>query len=50
MDGIFRGIPWNFQWNSMEFYETEVDEIPWKIQFDGIRFRQGMLLMMVVIR
>jgi hypothetical protein len=47
---IFHGIPWNFPWNSIEFYETEVDGIPWNsipwnsmefrqlTEFDGIRF------------
>jgi hypothetical protein len=53
----FNGIPLNFSWNSTEFYETEVDGIPWNsiefhgkwnstefrqlTEFYGIRFRQG---------
>jgi hypothetical protein len=40
--GKFNGIPWNFPWNSIEFYESEVDGIPWNpmensMEFHGIR-------------
>jgi hypothetical protein len=30
----FHGI----RWNSMEFYETEVDGIPWKIPWNSMEF------------
>jgi hypothetical protein len=32
----FNGIPWNFPWNSIEFYETEVDGISWNSVLTGV--------------